>query len=147
VWIGLSAHPAAADELRFSHHITLHPVPSLASVVSFVPGEGEELSAVRALLLLDGELLSVPLIPEAGAKSYRGTFPTPKQSLSYRFQIVKQNGGARLSQSYVIKPECPRAGYSGPSLQVKGAILAQHQRERLRVSKDLLLGFLRRIGQ
>lgn len=139
---------AVGDELRFSHQVTLHSIPPLQSIITFVPADGEDLKTVRALLQLDGELLVVPLLSEPGAKSYRGTFPTPKESLSFEFQVISTNGATQLTRRFEVSPECNGGAYMpqrAASMEIRRALSAQQQRKRLEVTRDLLKKFFQRL--
>jgi hypothetical protein len=140
---------ALTQELRFSHQISLNPISPLQSVITFVPEGGANYQMVRALLILDGELLAVPLQSEADGKAYRGTFPTPKETLSYQFQAISTEDSSKLSASFEVSPYCPKGQYlpqRAVDPEIRRALLAQQQRQRLLTARDLLRKFMERLG-
>ena len=140
---------AVGEELRFSHQLSLHPISPLQSLITLVSAEEGKFKSVRALMVLDGELLAVPMFPESDGKSYRGTFPRPRESLSYRFQVSNDMGGARMSRPFEITPDCIRGQFQPLQSQdpdIRRALGAQQQRQRLLSARDMLRKFMERIG-
>jgi len=64
-------------------------------------------TSVRALLLIDGELLVLPMNYFSKFKAYRANFPTPVNSLSYRFQLLGSESSSSLSETFVVRNSCP----------------------------------------
>jgi hypothetical protein len=143
IFSGLTCQASADSTLRFNHQLSLNPVPSLPGVITFVGQEGGgRYRTVRALLVLDGELLAVSLVSGGDGKTHRGSFPTPKSSLSYQFQVLTDDGGSLLSDSFEVSPVCQ--GYlpgRQMSDEMRRALFAQQQRQRLLAARDLLIKF------
>jgi hypothetical protein len=121
VWLAAGASIACAQErspnserqaeeaigsVVFRHQILFNSTPGLLSLITGSLDEFTPNTKVRALLTIDGQLLVVPLryVPEA--KVFRGSFPTPRDIVTYRFQISSDNGKVLLSQNYRSEPRC-----------------------------------------
>lgn len=124
----------------YSHKVTLHPLAGLPALVSFVPADPGILSQVRALLVLDGELLVIPL-KGTEASAFRGTFPTPKSTLNYRFQVVLRSGKSVLSPSYSVETQCHDKVYKPEAVssdRMKRALMLQLREQRLKYIVEVL---------
>lgn len=99
--------PKSTDGGNFVHALALHPRPGMPGTIAV---SSKDLSAkvhsIRLLLNFDGNLLTVPLKYSASSKSYRGTFPTPRRSLDYQFQVVYRSGKTITSKPLSADPTC-----------------------------------------
>lgn len=144
----LTPQTAVAAKLKFTAQVQLSPITQLPANITFVPegDSGGVISQVRAMLVLDDELLVIGLKedPQLQSRSqgpeFRGVFPTPAQTLTYQFQITYKNGKAELTNRYEVSPECP--GYRATNdidRETRILLLAQQQKKRLEIARDLLL--------
>lgn len=136
-----------AADLAFTAQVQLSPIAQLPASITFVPDRdlGANVEQVRALLVLDGELIAVKLQKDlqpgnSGAgPEFRGMFPSPNATLTYQFQIILQGGKAELSNRFEVSPTC--AGYQITDeidRETKILVLAQQQKKRLETARDLL---------
>ncbi len=90
-----------------NHQVTISPYPGLPSKITVlrVP---ESVLEMRALLVLDGALAVLPLRLTADAGNLEVSFPTPRDTLSYQFQVVSKRGAgeAWMSEMYAVDPKC-----------------------------------------
>ncbi|MCB0359179.1 MAG: hypothetical protein KDD44_06075 [Bdellovibrionales bacterium] len=86
--------------------ITLSPIPGLPAELEVSLSGREPIEFARALLLLDGELLAVPLQRAGPQHRYRVRFPSPAVSLSFRIQAVYSDKRAALSPRAEIPVTC-----------------------------------------
>lgn len=148
LWLVCFSIAAQAEPiLRFSHQVSINPIPPLPGVITFIGQEGgTRYKQVRVLLVLDGELLTIPLVAGGDGTSYRAVFPTPKTTMSYQFQVITDDGGARLSETFQVNPVCSGHVLNRTlSPDIKRAFFAQQQTQRLIVARDLLKKFKERL--
>ncbi|MCC6953216.1 MAG: hypothetical protein IT290_03780 [Deltaproteobacteria bacterium] len=130
---------SSGDRVSFGHSVILSPVASLPAFVSFVNSSDVPITRVRALLLLDGELLAAPLRYHTQAQAFRGRFPTPQKAGSYRFQITLRSGRSIVTEPFALHLEC-RSEFDPPqnstSAALKEALDLQAQSERLHYALD-----------
>ncbi len=97
----------SSESFAFRHDTSLATLPGLLGKVSFAPREHlDRIHQVRAFLLIDSQLLVVPLRFDATNEVFVGSFPTPKESLRYQFQLVYRNGKSLVSETFSIEPDC-----------------------------------------
>jgi len=150
----LSAEAAEPSNIRFAHQVQLHPIAPLPAIVTFIP-EAEfaaGIEQVRGVFLIDGDLFSTTLVKEPShltdrstAPEFRGTVPTPQESLSYQFQIISEGGKAELSERFVVKPSCPGFQVDNADSEVKLLFSSQQQRKRLQVAKESLQAIVNKL--
>ena len=104
--IGISAE-GKAREAQFSHNLLLNTHPGVPSKLIF-RFSGVKPKSVRAIMLLDGNLLVVPLSYIDKQGNFRGSFPTPRESLSYQFQASLE-GTTLLSGMFTAEARCAEA--------------------------------------
>ena len=105
---------AFASNLTFTAQVQLSPVTQLPANITFVPegDSGAAIEQVRALLVLDGELLAIKLQKDVQPRTrsqgpeFRGTFPSPNQTITYQFQIIYKDGKAELTNRFEVSPGC-----------------------------------------
>ena len=147
---------AFASNLTFTAQVQLSPISQLPANITFVPegDSGSDIEQVRALLVLDGELLAIKLQKDAQPRSrtegpeFRGTFPSPNETLTYQFQIISKSGKAELTNRFEVVPSCP--GYQindDVDRETKILILSQQQKKRLEVARDLLKFELKKLNE
>lgn len=100
-----SSYSTSAALRPFEHSLTLHPYRGLPSEIAFRPRDRRP-SSVRGIFVLDGFLLVVPFRYEPLKRVYLGSFPTPKTSLRYQFQMMFKNGKSILSEVFEVSPSC-----------------------------------------
>jgi hypothetical protein len=150
------ANVAQAIDGDFVHEISLHPMTQMPSTITIVPrGDfGGQVDQIRALLVLDGALLAIKLHPQninVGPREesnslndkrpteFKGSFPTPAESLSYQFQIILKGGRSQLTERFEVSPDCP--GFEildDMDRETKIMLMAQQQNKRLVIARDLL---------
>lgn len=95
--------PVSADEFAVDHTITFAITPDLPGVIEVKPS-AENITAVRALLVIDGKLQRILLKREG--ELFRGTFPSPWKRMEYRIQVATTDIGVQLSPNYVADQHC-----------------------------------------
>ena len=103
--VDVAASSRASARVSFNHKVLVHPLPGLPSAIT-LSIDKIKATQVRALLVLDGELLVISLEYFSSASVFHGMFPAPKKSLSYQFQIISADGGSYLSKEFFVDPEC-----------------------------------------
>ena len=144
----LSILPSAwASNLIFTSEVRLSPITQLPADITFVPeGEsGANIKQVRALLVLDGELLAIKLKKDLQPQTrnegpeFRGTFPSPSETITYQFQITFNDGKAELTNSFEVSPGCPGFQVTDDlDRETKILIQSQQQKKRLETARDLI---------
>jgi hypothetical protein len=145
--LNLVSQNALAANLKFTAQVQLSPISQLPANITFVPeGDvGSSIDQVRAMLVLDGELLAIKLQKDSQPKTrnegpeFRGVFPTPNETLTYQFQIMYKNGKAELTNRFETLPGC--SGYrieDEVDRETKILMLSQQQKKRLEIARDLL---------
>lgn len=145
--------PALAANLTFTAQVQLSPITKLPANITFVPeGEaGGNIEQVRALLVLDGELLAIKLQKDLSPETrnvgaeFRGMFPSPSETLTYQFQIISKGGKTELTNRFEVSPSC--ADYQiteEMDRETKILTLAQQQKKRLEIARDLLRSEIKR---
>ena len=145
--------PAAirAEEVAVEHTVTFAVTPDLPATIEVTPG-ADEITAVRALLVIDGKLQRISLKREGA--SFRGTFPSPWKRMEYRIQLATANVGVQLSPTYVADQRCRNssllaersrtAKLSGPrEALLKEAILLDDDIRRLNYVEGVVSGMER----
>lgn len=136
-----------ASDIRFASQVQLSPISQLPANITFVPegDSGSKIEQVRALLVLDGELLAIKLNKDIQNKNrvegpeFRGTFPTPNETTTYQFQIIYRDGKAELTSRFEVSPTCPGYRLSEDiDRETKILVLSQQQKKRLEIARDLL---------
>ena len=94
-----------AEANSIKHDIVFNVAPGLLSHIKVFYTD-QQASKVRAILLVDGDLLVVNLVYSAEHKAFSGVFPTPKKGLEYQFQISNYNEEVFLSPVYSADPSC-----------------------------------------
>ena len=139
--------PAWASNLAFTAQVQLSPIVQLPANITFVPegDSGVDIEQVRALLVLDGELLAIKLQKDMqpGSRSagpeFRGMFPSPNETLTYQFQIISKGGKAELTNRFEVSPSCSDYQITEDlDRETKILLLAQQQKKRLEIARDLL---------
>lgn len=64
------------------------------------------MAQIRALMVLDGRLLTLPLRYDQHFDAFVAQLPTPKDSLQYQFQLIRKDGSTILSDTYAVNPSC-----------------------------------------
>jgi hypothetical protein len=117
------------DRLTFGHSAVVNPVQNLPSTISFVNSSGAVVTKVRALLVLDGELIIVPLRYESEFQAFRGTFPTPAVSGTYQFQVLLSNKRSITTETFRIPLDCQNPFNSEMPLTYNRRRLLEIQKE------------------
>lgn len=105
-----AAESGSSTEKRlsgFGHKLVLNAYSGMPSMLMF-SSVADKPAEVRALITLDGSLLAVPLSFHMKTKSFVGTFPTPKQSLQYQFQVLLPEGRLAISELFTADPKCEK---------------------------------------
>lgn len=105
-----SPSPDAPKGLQFNHKLNLNALAQLPSVIELDPPTDTDvrtnMSQVRALMVIDDRLLTLPLRYDGAFDAFVAQFPTPRTSLQYQFQLIRKDGGTILSELYSVNPSC-----------------------------------------
>lgn len=92
----------------FDYNLALNSVPGLPSSLS-LSSKQNTIKQSRVFLLLDGELLVLPLTPSEEEKGKLSvSFPTPRESLSFQFQGIDSGKNLVLSETTFVDLSCPK---------------------------------------
>ena len=147
---------ADASNLTFTSQVQLSPVTQLPANITFVPegDSGTNIEQVRALLVLDGELLAIKLQKDVQPRTrsqgpeFRGTFPSPNETITYQFQIIYRDGKAELTNRFEVSPGCRGYQISDEvDRETKILALSQQQKKRLETARDLIKIELKKLNE
>lgn len=144
----LPVEALAASQFAVDHSVTFAVTPDLPGVIEVSP-RVNEVTAVRALLVIDGKLHRISLKREG--ELFRGTFPSPWKRMEYRLQLATANAGVQLSPNFVAEQNCRNssllAGQSGKAklsaareALLKEAILLDDDIRRLNYVEGVISG-------
>lgn len=127
-------HTSEGEDRDLRHRLVLNPVAGLPSRITLKLPPVEKDAVVRALLVLDGKLLTLPLKRDGASSEFIGEFPTPFTSLGYQFQVLgKDDGSSRLSSFYRARASCEDAPQTEEeAFEGQSALIAEAQRLRER---------------
>lgn len=94
-----------AAEPELSHNIVVHPLSGLPSAITLAV-KNFKVSKARVFLVVDGELLVLNLEHFNVADVFHANFPSPKNTLSYQFQLVDFDGKVFMSDNFKAKLQC-----------------------------------------
>ena len=130
-WIAPAlAQIKSAERIPFGHTVSLVPDTGIPSLISVVNTGDAPIAKVRAIFLIDGQFLSVPLPYHVASQSFRGRFPTPSRSASYQFQFILRSGRAVLSDSFQLPLTCSDAVGGVPQDSPQGELLRLQRTEQ-----------------
>ncbi|MCB0344088.1 MAG: hypothetical protein KDD66_03180 [Bdellovibrionales bacterium] len=96
--------------IQFNHKLNLNSMAQLPSIVELdMPTDSDirtNMAQIRALMVLDGRLLTLPLRYDQHFDAFVAQLPTPKDSLQYQFQLIRKDGSTVLSDTYAVNPSC-----------------------------------------
>lgn len=95
---------SALADTSFSHHVSLNQVPGLPAQIE-LHTDDLHVERARALVTVDDRLLIIPL-RSLGSGNYRGIFPSPKEKVTYQFQLVTEGNKARLTRTFRTAQSC-----------------------------------------
>lgn len=124
---------------KFSQRVTLNPIWGLPSLLSLVVDDPKQITQARALMVIDGELLAVPLRYHEPSQAFRGIFPTPEQTLSFQFQLIFSSGKSALSAPLAVEPRCEGGTYRPEHVKdeaIKDLLAVQAKEQRLSYALD-----------
>ncbi len=101
----LLAPDGSQEQAEFSHNLVLSPYAGLPSYVIFRFAK-EKPILVRAIFVIDGRLLVIPLSFREKSNDFRGSFPAGFESLNYQFQAAFSDGRTLLSERFDAEARC-----------------------------------------
>ena len=139
----LAVASASADELKVDHTITLAITPDLPGKIEVRPAS-TDVTAIRALLVIDGKLHRISLQNNPSTGSFIGMFPSPWKRIEYRLQLATTGAGVQLSANYTAEQSCRNSALLAETIKTRGKLSAA--REALLKEAILLDDDIRRLN-
>lgn len=121
----------------FRHKISFNLYRGLPAHLVLTVVKGDPVKA-NVFLETDGHSLVLPMARDVGADSFAVFFPSPKNTLRYRFQLIAEGGAASLTELFIADPQCTQLD-AAEAVQTADNFPAQQTllREALALDRDI----------